>query len=309
MTTEIKMQIDFAPASGETRTFKESITDPHGSPDDSQEALANELFAELRKAVSFHESKNTLPSLGQSLVELQSSTPITPTAATAIIDIFNRPSAWLEISNTFADLRFLLAQAKAYKDLEPSGSDPVSNPLCTYSHYRKMYMLNLAVFQLVKVQDLVVRLLQESFSGELIPVDYTDDEWEKKLTMREARKGLNNLLQQGKLSSQEHKEIVDALDIPSKSSHRETVINYRNRMTHGVRPSVDYPDLFSDFQSRAGSPIIDPSTGKAKGTKYTIVGKKTKPDYLFVDLYTALADYMGHVAKMLEGLKSISRLA
>ena len=49
-------------------------------------------------------------------------------------------------------------------------------------------------------------------------------------------------------------------------------------------------------------------TGKAGGTKYTIVAKN-KPDYLFGDLYTALADYMGHVLSMLKALKSISRLA
>lgn len=308
MTTEIKMQIDFAPASGETRTFKESIRDPHGSRDDSQEGLANELFAELRKAVSFHESKNTLPSLGQSLLESPASVPVTPTGAMTIIDAINRPSAWLEISNTFADLRFLLAQAKAYKDLEPHGANPVSDPLCTYLHYQKMYMLNLAVFQLVKIQDLVVRLLHESFSGELIAVDYTDDEWEKQLTMKKANKGLSDLLHQGKLSTQEHKDIIDALDMPSQSSHHDIVIDYRNRMTHRVRPSVDYPQLFTDFQSRAGSPFTNPFTGKAGGTKYTIVAKN-KPDYLFGDLYTALADYMGHVLSMLKALKSISRLA
>jgi hypothetical protein len=114
---------------------------------------------------------------------------------------------------------------------------------------------------------------------------------------------------EGKLSTQEHRDIIDALDIPSKSSYRDTVINYRNRMTHGIRPSVDYPELFTDFQSQAGSPFINSFTGKAGGTKYTIVGKKSKPDYLFYELYAALADYMDHVANMLKALKSNSRLA
>jgi hypothetical protein len=309
MKTDIKMQLDFVSESGEVQSFKESVTDLYASKDDHREALANELFAELRKAVSFHESKNALPSLGHSLLEEPPSVPITPTTPSALLDIFNRPSTWLEISNTFADLRFLLAQAMAYKDLEPAGSTPVSSPLCAYLHYQKMYMLNLAVFQLAKIQDLVVRLLHESFSGELITVDYTDDEWEKNLTMRAARKGLNNLLRNGKLSSQEHKDIIDALNMPSKSSRRETVINYRNRMTHGIRPSVDYPELFTDFQSRAGSPLINPITGEARGTKYTFFGRKSKPDYLFDELYTALADYMGHVANMLKALKSNPRLA
>jgi hypothetical protein len=309
MKTEIKMQLEFVTESGESRLFNESVTDSHSSKTDNQEALAQEFFAELRKAATFHEFKNTLPSLGRSLLESPPSQPITPTAAMAFIDIINHPSAWLEISNTFADLRFLLAQARAYKDLEPPNSNPVSDPLCAYLHYQKMYMLNLAVFQLVKIQDLVVRLLHESFSGELIPVDYTDDEWEKKLTMKEARRSLNNLLQQGKVSSQEHKDIVDALDMPQNSSHHDTVINYRNRMTHRIRPAVDYPELFTDFQSRAGTPIVDTSTGKPKAIKYTIFGKKSKPDFLFDELYTALADYMSHVANMLKALKKIPRLA
>ena len=112
MKTDIKMQLEFVSESGEVQSFKESITDPYESKDDHREELTNELFAESRKAVSFHESKNTLPSLGQSLLEEPPSVPITPTTPTAALDIFNRPSVWLEDSNTFADLRFLLSQQR-----------------------------------------------------------------------------------------------------------------------------------------------------------------------------------------------------
>jgi hypothetical protein len=225
----------------------------------------------------------------------------------SFIDIFNRPAIWLEIHNTFVDLRFVLPQAKAYKDLEPKGSTPVSDPLCAHLHYQKMYMLNLAVFQLVKIQDLVVRLLQESFSGELISVDYNDDEWEKKLTLKEARKGLNALLQQGKLTNQEHQLITDALEIPSKSKYQDTVIFYRNRLVHRVRASVDYPELFTRVQSRVGRPLVNPVTGKQAGKAYTITSG-SKPEFLFADVYAALADYMQHVADMLKALKSIPLL-
>jgi len=140
-----------------------------------------------------------------------------PTGPMSFIDMLNRPSIWLEIHNTFVDLRFLLQQASAYKGLEPKESSPVSDPLCAYLHYQKMYMLNLAVFQLAKIQDLAVRLLQESFSGDLVPVDYNDDEWERKLTLKEAKKGLNDLLQKGLIANDEHQLIMNALDIPSKS--------------------------------------------------------------------------------------------
>lgn len=308
MPTDIKMQLDFVTGS-ETDSFTETVMDDVEPTKEGKENLARELFAELRKAVSFKDSKGSLPDLGDTLLEVpNSSTPISVARPMSFIDIFNKPAIWLEIHNTFVDLRFLLPQAKAYKDLEPKGSTPVSDPLCAYLHYQKMYMLNLAVFQLVKIQDLVVRLLQESFSGELISVDYNDDEWEKKLTLKEAKKGLNTQLQQGKLTSQEHQLITDALEIPSKSKYQESVVLYRNRLVHRVRASVDYPELFTEVQSRLGQSFVNPMTGKQSGTAYAIHAR-SKPEFLFVDLYTALAEYMGCVADMLKALKSVSRLA
>src|SRR5207253_10943211 len=128
------------------------------------ENLAREMFAELRKAVSFAEYMHVLPDLGDILLQSTSASPARPSGPMAFLDLLNVPAFWLEISNTFTDLRFVLAQAKGYKDMEPLNSSPVSDQLCAYLHFQKMYMLNLAVFQLVKIQDLVVRLLQESFS-------------------------------------------------------------------------------------------------------------------------------------------------
>lgn len=308
MPTNIKMRLEFVTGS-DVRSFNESVTDERESTDEHKQNLARELFAELQKAVSFQDLKSPLPDLGDSLLESPPTAPVIPAGPMAFIDLLNRPAIWLEISNTFVDLRFLLPQAKAYKDLEPKDSNPVSDPLCAYLHYQKMYMLNLAVFQLVKIQDLVVRLLQESFSGELISVDYNDDEWEKKLTLKEAKKGLNAPLQKGKLTSQEHQLIMDALDLPSKSPYREAVIRYRNRLTHRIRASVDYPELFTEVEDRAGQPVVDPATGKETGKVYPLRGGKSKPEFLFADLYTALSDYMGYVAAMLKALKAIPRLA
>lgn len=308
MPTDIKMRLEFVTA-GNTHSFTESVTDDRESTEEHKGNLARELFAELRKAVSFKDLKSPLPDLGDSILESPPTAPIIPAGPMTFIDLLNRPAIWLEISNTFADLRFLLPQSKAYKDLEPKDSTPVSDPLCAYLHYQKMYMLNLAVFQLVKIQDLVVRLLQECFSGKLIDVDYNDDEWEKKLTMREAKRGLNSLLQKGDLTNDEYKLIMDALEISSKSSYQDTVIRYRNRLIHRIRPSVDYPELFTEFEDRAGQPLIDASTGKEKGRMYSIRGGKAKPEFLFYDLYEALSDYMGYVAEMLRALKNNPRLA
>lgn len=308
MPTDIKMQLEFETA-GDVRSFTESVTDERESTDEHKQNLARELFAELRKAVSFQDLKSPLPDLGDSLLESPPTAPFTLAGPMAFIDLLNRPAIWLEISNTFVDLRFLLPQAKAYKDLEPKDSTPLSDPLCAYLHYQQMYMLNLAVFQLLKIQDLVVRLLQESFSGELISVDYSDDEWERRLTLKEAKKGLNALFQNSKLTTQEHQLIMEALHLPSKSAYQDTVIRYRHHLTHRIRASVDYPELFTEVEDRAGQPIVDPKTGKEKGKVYPIRGGKSKPEFLFADLYAALSDYMGYVADMLKALKTIPRLA
>lgn len=95
MPTDIKMRLDFVTGS-DVRSFSESVTDERQETDEHKENLARELFAELRKAVSFQDLKNPLPALGQSLLESPPSAAITPTGAMAFIDIFNRPSRLLK---------------------------------------------------------------------------------------------------------------------------------------------------------------------------------------------------------------------
>jgi hypothetical protein len=111
MATDIKIQLEFVTRS-ETLSFAETVTDDIESTDGGKEALSRELFAELRKAVSFKDSKGSLPDLGDALLEVpSSSTPAIVAGPMSFIDIFNRPAIWLEIHNTFVDLRFLLPQA------------------------------------------------------------------------------------------------------------------------------------------------------------------------------------------------------
>jgi hypothetical protein len=65
----------------------------------------------------------------------------------------------------------------------------------------------------------------------------------------------------------------------------------------------------TEVEGRAGQPIVDPATGTETGKIYSLRGGKSKPEFLFADLYAALTDYMGYVADMLKTLKRIPRLA
>jgi hypothetical protein len=306
MPTDINIHLEFLSSSAGSQSFADSISHDRDSSDEGRENLAREMFAELRKAVSFAQHGQGLPDVGDLLHSPTSTNRRSDPMA--FIDLFNVPGLWLEISNTFREIRHVLAQAKAYKELEPPNTTPLSDSLCAYLHFEKMYSLNLAVFQLTKIQDLVVRLLHESFSGRLISVDYDDEGWEASLRMKDAKEGLETLLRNGELSDSDYRAILDALALPLRSPHRDTVLRYRNRLAHRIRPSVDYPQLYTELQDRAGEAIKDAS-GKERGRVYSIGAGRSKPEFLFSDLYAALVEYMGHVAKMLNALKHIPRLS
>jgi hypothetical protein len=293
---------------GEPRTIAEQTIEVTGdrSPE-GEENLGIELMAEFKKALEYSTFLDEVPDLGSDLV---------PTASRKIDfsqwwDVRNTENLWLEISNTLADVRFLLAQARSYKALEPprgQSSDRGSEQLKYYAHFAKMYHLNLSIFGLVKIQDLVVRLLFENFGGALIAVDQSDEDWERKLTLKDAKKGLTKKVESGELSAVEHKAILDALDEPSRSHHQETVVAYRNRLVHRVRPSVDHGELFTELEDRVGTPILD-SDGNVKGRRFSIKARPSRAEFEFDDLYMALLDYLRHVIEMLSKLKAIPRFA
>jgi hypothetical protein len=90
----------------------------------------------------------------------------------------------------------------------------------------KMNLLSTAVWALIKVEDLVLRLLHESIGGDL--VDATLPDWERRELRRE--KVLKGAA--GVLSDDELKAIREALTIPNRAPKRVVAKTYRNRLTH-----------------------------------------------------------------------------
>jgi hypothetical protein len=304
MPTTINSRVEFLTTSGPPSSFTDSLTINREPSEDGRENLARQLFTEAHKEISLSVHATALPDAGD-LLEPSDYTRDDPMS---FLDIYNSPNLWLEIANTLRSIQYLLAQAKSYKEQEQNGSTPLSSSLCAHIHFAKMHSFDLAVFQLVKIQDLVVRLLHENFAGKLIDVDYDVDGWEKDLSMEEARNGLKTLFENSALSDADYQSILTAIDQPKKSAGRKVVIDYRNRLTHRIKPSVDYAEVYTDVQNRGGKPILD-AAGKERGRTYSIGGRRTKPEFLFEDLYSAVAEYMGHIVNMVKGLKQVSRLS
>lgn len=246
----MRLEISRTDSDQPIKATEETVLSDREPTPEGERNLGIELAAEFRKAIHYHEHFVEIPN---STVELVDSRPRTfdfTKKTSEWWDLLNTQSLWLEISNTLAEVRFLLAQARAYKSLEPADDkmDDDSKQLRYYAHFSKMYHLNLAVFGLVKIQDLVVRLLFENLGGpKLIGVDQTDADWEKKLTLAAAKSGLKNQLDSGSLRVQDYDEFLTALDRPSLSKHQATLVAYRNGVIHRLRPSVDYANCRQSY--------------------------------------------------------------
>ena len=224
-------------------------------------------------------------------------------------DVRNSQSLWLEISNLIRGIEHDLEMARAFKELEPAEEPPFQDDEAInnlyFLHNRKMEALDRAVCELIKVQDLVNRLVHESLGGDL--VDTSNPNWERTQLLRSnVEKGLEAKRASGALAQPDFDAISAALKIPENMPHGDTAITYRRRLMHHIHPSVDYGIFFSGLESREGEVMTD-ATGKIIGRQYAI---RARPpvQYRFSELHKSLTEYLEAVATMLQKLSEINIL-
>jgi hypothetical protein len=166
-----------------------------------------------------------------------------------IISMYNQPAIWREIVNTFTEIRYLLAESRAYKEQEASNAN-LTDSLSLHLHRRKMQSFDWAIVKLVKMDDLVCRLLQESTSGQIVP--FHDTKWELRLKWSPTNASLNRLHQSGELTDDEFNGIMVAVNECFESASGQFLREYRHRLIHSVTPSVDTGILYSRLYDRVG---------------------------------------------------------
>ncbi len=158
---------------------------------------------------------------------------------------------------------------------------------------------------LVKVQDLVNRLLHESLGGDL--VDTSKPNWEKTSLKRETVvKQLESRRAASAITQTDFDAISLALAIPNSAAGSSIAQSYRNRLMHHVRPSVDYPMFYSALESREGEAIKD-AEGKVVGRRHLILAR-SPVQYTFDQLISAYAEYLDAIVGMLERLSQVEIL-
>jgi hypothetical protein len=225
-------------------------------------------------------------------------------------DVRNSQNLWLELSNLVRGIEYDLEMARAFKELESTQEPDLANDAAInhlyFLHDRKMTSLDRAVYELVKVQEIVNRLLHESLGGDL--VDTTKPDWERnQLTRDNVEKGLEaKRAAAGALSQTDFDAIKAALQVSRSTPHGDIALTYRRKLMHHIHPSVDHAIFFSGLESREGEVIKD-GTGAVKGRRYDLLARPPV-QYHFVDLHASLTESLDAIVSMLQKLSEIEVL-
>ncbi len=140
------------------------------------------------------------------------------------------------------------------------------------------------MFELSRIEDLIVRIVYEYFGKNFIALDPDKPDWEQQLTWDKMKDALNK---RGKPQQQTHPELT-RMPEPDyqklmgwirkyRSPEILALTNYRDRRTHRVTPTVDHPELGVSVQSLDGLPPGEPTV---------VLMRRTKAEFDLMSLYT-----------------------
>ncbi|MBB6146833.1 hypothetical protein HNQ77_004814 [Silvibacterium bohemicum] len=300
----IELKITFIDDDGTTREESQSAETSYTPDSAGEHRLAHNLATEMKVIVG-EQAEPKHNGTARGWLEF----PGVTSNIAQYFDVRNSQAIWFELTKLIMGAEGDLVLAQTYKALEPSQEPPFEDDLAIndlyYIHDRKMTLLNQSIQDLIKVQDLVNRLLHESLGGDL--VDTSKPTWEKsQLTRENVAKRLETRRANGAISQADFDAITQALAIPSSKPGADIAIAYRNRLMHHMRPSVDYSMFFSSLESRTGEEVKD-AQGKVVRRVHTL---RTRPpvEYRFSELVKSCAEYLDAVVAMLERLSQIELL-
>lgn len=270
--------------------------------------------AELRKELRWPRFHSQLPTMTEFLGGVRQTFRLEDMFTGVYFDRRNTRWIWFELGNTLLQTKVLLAQARAYKSLEPlPKNDPAKNSYLHNLHYNKMDKFNLAVCYLAKTEDLVFRLLFENIGASLVAVDMSEPGWERELTWRNIRRGVSRRARESnpalaQLTDDEYRQMRSILARFRRPLFVRRFLEYRHRLTHRLKPSVDYPELYTYLEDRVGRALYD-EEGREKGRSWGIGGRPIEPEFTFAQLYDLATNTLGHYLSLLRELKAMRRFS
>ena len=184
---QIQLSIYFIDGNGATRSKIGVVDAAYPSEHFGEGRLFNSLLAELRVSAG-KQAEPRHNAAARRWLDF----PNVPTGFGEFWDIHNSQELWREIANLMMGSELDLILAAAFKSLEPATEPPSEDDAAIndlyYIHDRKMSLFNQAVYGLIKIQDLVNRLLHEGLGGDLVDTSVPD--WEKSELTRKRSLGV-----------------------------------------------------------------------------------------------------------------------
>ena len=281
-----------------------------GEPDGTLQWLSYFLSTEAQVELKWNEFLNNLPDPNS----LGSANSITVTTQlgfgmSTYYDASNRNWAWMEIDNLLSSARIYLARAQAYKEFEPtySGKPGKENNVLYTIHLRKMDEFHLAVKNIKKLEDMILRLIFEGTGASLESIDTSKDEWERQLTLEKIKDGLKERDANKRLKNMPDDEYDELRKIRSAMSHGSSqnlykFWQYRHALEHRMPQSVDYVELYPAFESRPE--LVE--EGNVKFMQGFLGSRPINPDWQFKDLYQTTVAVYKHYLELLDRLSKLS---
>jgi hypothetical protein len=296
---KVTLQISFRDVDGETRTSEFSL-DTRDNPDHAgEQRVTHHIFSELTVALI----SKPLP-IHNATARTWLEFPRTIVDLNEYHSVRNSQELWRELCNLVLSTEHDMIDAETFKSLEPIDEplfkDDAAIESLYFLHSKKVELLDQSVYKLIKVQDLVHRLLHESLGGNL--VDASIANWERsELSRPKILAGMNRKLASSDLSQSDFDQIVQALRHPN-TPQTDITATYRNRMAHHVHPSVDYSMFYSAVSSRRGEDVLN-EQGQIIGTRQ-IIYDRPPVEYQFATLLQAYRTHLAAIVRMLNDLRA-----
>jgi len=274
-----------------------------------EEYVAEYLGFELEKELRWVSYHSALPDVESFLRPARQTVNANPLDTTELEDRWNTAAVWREIGNTLLRVKVLMAQSRAYKDMEPKHNDMLEENQALYRlHLRKMDCFDLAAFLLAKAEDLTFRLIFENLGASIVPVNRDEPDWERELNWTNIKRGLkcrttNPYLMA--LSEEEYRGLRKILAAFRRPHFVRSFIRYRNCVAHRISPSVDCAEFHTHLQDRVRTPLRD-RQGHV-GWSMRIKGRPKQPEHYFLPLYETAAQTLQHYVSLLGQLFSMPR--
>jgi hypothetical protein len=222
------------------------------------------------------------------------------------IHLKNVNELWLEIHNLMLGARLNFATSRVLKHLEDEHQNQTHFDVNARFdlHLEKMERFHLAVFEMARIEDLIVRTMYEYFGDQFIQVDYSEENWEKRLTWDRMKDALNK---RGKPEQHPHPRL-EAMDDDTyrhllalirryRSPEVLTLIRYRDIRTHRVAPSVDHPELAVD--------VLPVGRAINSDKPVPLFPQSSEAQFQFAELYECAKKVYAQMLHLLLGLGEI----